>query len=475
MKPLRLLQLLSALVSAAAPLCAQGAGFTPLDLYHYGFTTLSPTASGIARVDPISGATTLTTSLLVTRDQPNAMAFDPYRQRLVFVARQLPDAPSPWYHAYMSDGFGNLTPITPGASDIWDGIAPTGDGRIYFRNGLSGSGGNIFWLDAANQQHVLYDTDGITPLVLDPTNQSIAGMIWHPAHNALFTASASGVAVCSGGDPKTMHVRKLVLSADGTRLASPPQCAEFDVNPGDLDVCLGWGGPLPDGDLLLGAHSGVYGPPQQPRLLRVNPLTLAITPFAWFGDNSNGGTAFSTALNRGIAQSHFQSRLLAYSDGQVDNGVGVGAAVFPGTSNSVCEIPLLSCDGGWIAYGGGLPGAGGKVPRLYGQGCDEPGQVIGIRMDQVVGGAPGALFVGLASAAAPFKGGTLHAGALFLTISIAVGGAPGAPGAGSLTLPAALPGSPGLSGVSVFMQAAFQDLSAVQKVSLSQGLEMEIG
>jgi hypothetical protein len=75
----------------------------------------------------------------------------------------------------------------------------------------------------------------------------------------------------------------------------------------------------------------------------------------------------------------------------------------------------------------------------------------------------------------PFKGGTFHVGALFLTLNLAVGGAAGVPGAGTLDLPAALPSNPALTGLSIFLQGAFSDAAAVQDVSLTQGLQMTIG
>jgi hypothetical protein len=56
-----------------------------------------------------------------------------------------------------------------------------------------------------------------------------------------------------------------------------------------------------------------------------------------------------------------------------------------------------------------------------------------------------------------------------------VGGAAGAPGAGSLSLPALLPATPSLSGLSLWLQAGFGDAAAVKGVSLTQGLQMAIG
>jgi hypothetical protein len=138
-------------------------------------------------------------------------------------------------------------------------------------------------------------------------------------------------------------------------------------------------------------------------------------------------------------------------------------------------VPSLKCRGGWLAYGLGLAGKGGFVPRLYGNGCAQIGGSFALKLDQVVGGAGGTLFVGLAQAAVPFKGGSFQVGALVLSVPVAVGGTPGVAGAGSLTLPAALPSLPALQGTSLFLQAGFPDAAAVKGVSLTQGLEIEIG
>jgi len=115
------------------------------------------------------------------------------------------------------------------------------------------------------------------------------------------------------------------------------------------------------------------------------------------------------------------------------------------------------------------------VPGLFGSTCPQPGALVTLHLDNIVGGASGALFLGLTSAAVPFKGGSFRVGSLFLTLNLAVGGVSGVPGAGALNLPAALPANPALTGLSIFMQGAFNDNAAVQKVSLTQGVQMTIG
>jgi hypothetical protein len=64
---------------------------------------------------------------------------------------------------------------------------------------------------------------------------------------------------------------------------------------------------------------------------------------------------------------------------------------------------------------------------------------------------------------------------VLLALNVTIGGAAGVAGAGSLTLSAALPAIPALTGASFFLQAAFSDAAAVHAVSLTQGLQLEIG
>jgi hypothetical protein len=453
----------------SAPAHSQGGGFTANDLYVYGTIWTPASVNGIARVAPISGNTSLLTSFQQYLDHQGAMAFDPYRQRLLYVS--YPALGDPYMVARLSDATGNTTTL-PFLYSVWDGIAPVGDGRIYYHD-ASTSVSSFRWLDAANQVHILYQADGVTPWDMDGAYTAIEDMTYVPAENALFIASSHDATKCPGQSNAIIHLRKVILSTDGKRVVNV-LCNEVEVNPNDGETSRGLA-LMTDGDLILGTHNGLYGPPL-PRLIRVRTADLSTANFALFGDDANLGTAWSTALQRAIAQSHFNVSLNAYFEGQVDNGAPVPSTFqFPGQSTVIKEIPASDCKGGWIAYGSGLPGKGGFVPRLYGGGCPQIGDAFTLKIDQVVGGASGTLFLGLTTAAVPFKGGTFHVGALALTLAVGVGGAPGAAGAGTLTLPAALPADPLLQGLSIYLQAGFSDVTAVKKASLTQGLEMEIG
>jgi len=137
--------------------------------------------------------------------------------------------------------------------------------------------------------------------------------------------------------------------------------------------------------------------------------------------------------------------------------------------------PPAGCGGSLTPYGSGLAGTAGFAPALSGSGCPEPGGAFTLQLTGGLGGAAGAIFVGLAPASAPFKGGTFLVDALLLQLGLVIGGPAGTPGAGSLTLPAALPAQPALRGLELELQAALQDGSAPAGVALSNGLRVLIG
>jgi hypothetical protein len=221
-----------------------------------------------------------------------------------------------------------------------------------------------------------------------------------------------------------------------------------------------------------------------PRLLQVDPVTSVISIWASngstalpFGCSTNTGIAFSSTLGKAVIADYWNSKLRGYAEG--DGGAGIVVGTSPVTpSGYYCNMTGIApddCAGGWIAYGAGLAGKGGFVPQLADSGCAEPGAGIGLKLSGAVGGSSAVLFVGLAPAAIPFKGGTFLVGATVLTASLPMGGTPGVAGAGALTLPATLPAIPSLSGTSLYLQAGFGDSAAVKGVSLTQGLELEIG
>ncbi len=477
---------LSTLLGVATGASAQGGGFTAGELFIYT-PVQSPgyNGDGILRVDPVTGASSVFAQTSgVYPAQGLAMAFDPYRQRLVFSA----SIGGPTNQLWFADGAGNLQNVT---SDLFpagvylDNLAPTDDGRLYCHHDGGNTATPLLWFDAANNFRVLYDSDGVTPMKIDGNYYSYNGMIHDAATNSLFVASTQPA---PGSPAWAVTVRKLPLSVDGTRVIGPVGNTQFEVSPNQWpwtsgETPRGWSHG-PGGQLILYVQSIDYQ--VMPRMLLVDPVTSAISVWGSDGDSQQpnawaytAGGAYSSALDKVVIVDYFNSALRAYAQGSA-GGPGSVIATNPalsgfGTTVQVASVSPDDCTGGWIAYGLGLKGAGNFVPKLTGGGCPEPGAPITLDLSNAVGGASAALFVGLSQAALPFKGGTFHLGSLLLTLNVAVGGAPGVAGAGSLSLPATLPPDPALSGTSIFLQGAFSDTAAVQQVSLTQGLEMEIG
>ena len=197
---------LAALGGLCAAASAQGGGFTAHDVYVYGRTASAGTVA-ITRLNPVSGASAQLTGLAGIQQNQGSLAFDPYRQRLVFVG-WAPGQPTPQLH--LADASGAIATLVPGYV-TWNGLSPTGDGRICFHD-QSSSTQPLKWLGAANHVHVLYDTDGVMPYALESLGSSLEDMLYHPGENALFTVHIASGAACPRGNPTSTHVRKVPLS-----------------------------------------------------------------------------------------------------------------------------------------------------------------------------------------------------------------------------------------------------------------------
>jgi hypothetical protein len=466
----------SLLLGASA--LGQGGGFDAGDLYLYSpaIQGISSSGGAIVHVDLDTGVTSILVDTFTTLQQQGAIAFDPYRQRLVFCAGLGSIAAPP--RMYSVDAAGNLTDLGfPG--EQFSSLAPTGDGRIYLRTNQLAM--PMAYLDATGALLPLLDAAGTAPFILEGApNFDFRGMIFDAASNALFVATTA-THPCAGGLAAKVNVRKLPLSANGDRVVGPIGCAQFEVSTSG-EAPVGWS-RLPGGQLLLVVDTNANA--LEPRLLSVDPATLAITPFAINNNNfsaaTNAGT-WCSALGKAVILETGSDKLIAFASGEVGvgsalalTGTNVSSSGSSGEIATLIEIEPSSCAGSFNTYGAGLAGAGGFVPRLLGAGCAGVGQNFTLSIDRVVGGAPGALFVGFAKSNLPFLGGTLLVFPIALQIDLSMPGAAGVPNAGALTIPAALPADPMLAGITLDLQAVFADAAAVKGVSMTQGLEIEIG
>lgn len=457
---------------------AQGGGFQAGDLYLYSpaIQGISTFDGAIVRIDLAANTSAIFVDTFLTFGAQNPIAFDPYRQRLVFCA-SVGSAANP-FRLWAADAAGNLTDMGFSGMTL-SSFAPTGDGRIYLRTHLSPT--PLAFVDAVGAMNTLMDASGTAPFKIDGNGGFDArGMIYDSGTNSLFVASGSG-SPCPGGILGRVSVHKLPLSTDGTRVVGPVTCTQFEVSASG-ETPVGWS-RLPSGEMLLVVDTNANA--LEPRMLAVDPVTLAINVFAsnnhLFSAATNAGT-WSSSLSKAVILETGSDKFIAFAAGESGAGTGilpvgvnVSSAGSSGEIATLIEIPPSSCAGAWHTYGAGKKGAGDFVPRIYGVGCPDIGGSFGLTIDRTVGAAPGVLFVGLSESNVPFLGATLLTFPILLQLNLVMPGPAGSPGAGSLTIPAALDPNPALAGISIHMQGLFADAAATQGVSFTQGLRMTIG
>lgn len=470
-----------ALSSAAA---GRGVAFTPGDLFLYSpaVTGISSADGALVRIDPATGSASIFVDFLTTLGSQGAVAYDPYRERLLFCAAI--SGGDGVRYLWAADGAGNTQNLGHSGKVFW-ALAPRGDGIVYLRD-ASFEVGRVWYLDANDQLLTLLDASGTQPFHFAPGTQPwFSAMTYHAGTNSLVVAGLSTTGVgCSGGVNAGVVVRRATLSADGTRAIGPVLCAEYDVSPsGEVPYGLS---ALPDGALLLVVDTNSNA--TESRMLRVDPWTMTITPYAangmYVGAAATSGGTWSSALGKAVVLDSFNDVLRAYAPGES----GAGALIVPsspisssGSSSEVAtliEVANTPCSGSIALYGpgpGGLAGAGGFVPSLTGGGCPLPGGSLALHVASVVGSGSGILFAGVAPGALPLAGGTLLVFPIAIAVPLAVGGSAGVAGAGAASLPVLVPPNPTLTGLAVFLQAAFADPAAVKGVSLTNGLELTFG
>lgn len=126
--------------------------------------------------------------------------------------------------------------------------------------------------------------------------------------------------------------------------------------------------------------------------------------------------------------------------------------------------------GTFTAIQPGLPGTFGATPTLSGSGDLVPGgSGFNLLGASAAPNAPGVMFVSLAEAALPFKGGLLYTFPIVLTLDIQ-SSLFGTIVLSGLTIDPAIPG-----GTLIVLQTGFADAAAVAGVSLSNGLKIVTG
>lgn len=479
--PFGLARAFATCLALAAGSAATAQSFQQGDLY-----LLSPTITGVGsgngalvRLRPSDGSGAIVRNLAVTPQVSDGLTFDTHRNAMLFVAQLVVGGP---YQLWQCDAAGN----TVGLGFVGRGFAafaPTGDGRVYLRDLLEIPAGRIHYLDAGNQLHTLLDSTGTAPFEFFPGQPTqYRCMHFHAPTNALFVAQSSGTTqVCGGGAATTrLAIRRVPLSADGTRVVGPVGCAEFEVSTtGEAVVGLD---QVDDGTLLAIVDTNSNA--AEPRMVRIDPWTMATSAFAtngsYIGAAATNAGCYSTNLGRAVVHDTFNDGLRGFLAGQAGGGTPMTFSVPVSTGGSSGEITTLvevrgtPCGGSSIGYGEGLAGSGGFVPTLRATGCPVPGASLELHVAAALGGGTGVLALGTDPTAEPLFGGTLLVTPILL-VTILFAGEPLVAGEGRVAVPLALPANPAITGLSIYGQAAVFDPSAVQGVAATPGLRIVAG
>lgn len=391
----------------ASPGLGQGSGFQAgeLVLYSPAVQGISSVDGAIVRIDPLTGQASLLLDLATTPGNKGGIAYDPFRERLIFRGR-FPTLADP-LQIYLMDGFGNTTPLGFEGVQL-NAFAPASGGRIYMR---SPTVPHFRYLDAANHMHPLLDPSGTQPF--DPPDDNISAMIYDAGTNALFVAVNSNSLWDCGVPTVNSAVTRLSLSADGTRVTGAASCVEVSVTPGEGSAPVGFSRG-PDGELLLVLDNN--NGQTWPRMNRIDPVTLSVTPFA-----SNGGSG-AAATNAGTWSSNLQKAVILDTGNDVLRAfafgeVGEGRVIVPsiqisgggsGEIATLVEIRPGGCESGVGTYCQAKVTSEGCLPTITTAGSPSAsaGSGFTITASELTAQQFGILFYGLdGPAQIPFQGG----------------------------------------------------------------------
>jgi hypothetical protein len=341
------------------------------------------------------------------------MCIDPFRDRVVFYGNPGIGAQLMRLHTLDASGAAvdlgyegdKLMVLTPGAS-----------GKIYFHDeSASGTIAPLRYLDAANVRHDVLDAAGTAPYS-SPSFGRLTAMGYDPNSHALLVAipSNTGVILCAGGSDTHVTLLRLELSPDGTRVLSQ-SCAQVAPDPFGANLPVGLC-RMPDGDFLLTVDTNSNS--NQPRMVRVNPLTLSTSAFAsngfYVGAAAVDAGCYSSLLGEALLLDNFNSRLWRFAELGGGNVLATsmplsfgGSAGFNATMH---EVPTAGCAGSVAYYCTAKLTSGGCLPVLSTSGTPSASAGSGfmVKAAQIQAGKAGIIFYSTNGAAAvPFQGGLL--------------------------------------------------------------------
>jgi hypothetical protein len=416
--PVRSVVTTLALVAAplgAAPLVTQSGGFAAGELLLYSPAIQGPSShdGALLRIDPLTGQASVLVDLLQSLHYDGPLAYDPFRDRVIFCGGFT--SPTGQARVYLLDGFGATHDLGLGARTLY-GFSPAQQGRIYYFDQQTLAAAPIKYLDASNVEHTLNDATGAAPFLLGPAMYQ--SMIFDAPTNSLLTATSnSAMQACAGGVWFAVNVRKLPLSADGSRVVGPVGCAQFTVDSGGGSWPVGLS-RAPAGQVLLVVDTNSNA--TQPRMLSIDPSTLSIAPFASnghaFAAATNAG-CFSSARGEAVILDTGNDVLRAFAQGASGAGTVIATSIPVSSSGSSGEAAtLVEVDGAACGlnnvstYCTAKVTSGGCTPWITTLGGPSLSTSSGfvISAQQLEPQKPGLFFYGLSGpAAAPFQGGYL--------------------------------------------------------------------
>ncbi len=171
--------------------------------------------------------------------------------------------------------------------------------------------------------------------------------------------------------------------------------------------------------------------------------------------------------------------------GAWDQRTNGGALVAPGkyafkvpiTGMGECcvDVTIAACPTpGPIGVAGA--GTGGIAPSLSAAGPVSVGQSVQIDIQNGLGGAPSLLLIGFAPSDVLVPFGSLYVDLAqpFLQLVLPLGGTPGSPGQGSLSLNGTIPNDAALATLEIYLQVLVADMGSTGFLSHTAGLEMYI-
>jgi hypothetical protein len=338
------LHLCLALVCLAATSTAQPGtgGFKSGDLYLHQviWSGISSVDGAVVRIDPLSGATTMLHDLVTSGPGNQMIAYDPWRDRLLFFGGFVNNSIELW----ASDAAGNLQSLgmQTGSGGSRGLLTSRGDGIVYLQNPANLSA--ISYLDAADQLHVVQNIAGTGGWSFGAPGIQKQSVLYVPKTNSLLITRWSFSDPCPGIPANVTAVHRLDLTPDGTQVVAE-SCFWFDANPADWDgetrgLSIG-----PNGDPILVIGNGGSGSGNQQRIATIDMATNTVSGFAttnFFAQHRIVGGTYSRVLGKALVHDSFADSLRAFAFGEVGGGTlfapGLSASASSGEKAALIEI-----------------------------------------------------------------------------------------------------------------------------------------